>query len=263
METDSTITLRKRKHNFEHDCKCSIELKEVRSELSRMALLLEKYTDGNEKMLTTMQNNIIEVKAQMAEIKETSEKSTNLIQENITEIKDQIGGIQSSSLNIKVEQSKIKAQMAALETKILASDSRINTIETNIERCASAPSGRWEPRTHLDEKLIREVQERSERERNVIIAGLPEQTTASATERASKDEADVIQITRSIVHDVPPPVKVIRIGKYRDTKTRRVKVCYESKVTAKQLLRAKDKISEPIKIYSDQTPAQQKHFRNL
>lgn len=263
MEADPAITFRKRKKPLEHDCKCCDELKELRFELSRTTLLLEKYSESNEKIMTNMKDNITEVKAQMAEMKATSEKSTNLISENITEIKDQISTIKTSSLNITMEQNKIKKQVALLETKMSVSENKIKTLESNINQCSSVPSGRIVSEAHLSEELIREVQERNERERNIIIVGLPEQTTANATERASNDEADVMQITRSIVLDTPQPLKVIRIGKYNDNKIRRVKVCYESKYSAKQLLRNRSKLPEHIKIYSDQTPAQQKYLQNL
>lgn len=42
-----------------------------------------------------------------------------------------------------------------------------------------------------------------------------------------------------------------------------MKVCYETLGPAKQLLRNKDKLPENIKIYSDQTPAQQKYLQHL
>lgn len=261
METDSTITFRKRKNPFEHDCKCTNELKELRSELSRMSLLLEKYTDSNKNIMTKMQESIVEVKTQIVEMKETTETTNTLIHENITQIKDQIIEMKSSAVDIITEQNNIKEQVAILETKLTVSDRKVKTIEDNISK--QLLSVGVEGVNHLNEELIREVQERSDRERNIIILGLPEQTTPNAKDRLSKDTADVIKITHSIAPDVPNPLKVIRIGKYCDTKIRKVKVYYESKSSAKQLLRNRENLSKGIKIYSDQTPNQQIYLQNL
>lgn len=64
----------------------------------------------------------------------------------------------------------------------------------------------------------------------------------------------------SITKDIPNPKKIFRIGKYNPDKTRRIKVCFDKPDPAMILLRNKDKTPNNIKLFSDQTPPQQKFF---
>lgn len=239
----------------------------MRSELSRMTSLLENYTISNERMMNKMQDNVTEVKNQIAEMKLTNEQTISLLRENITEIKTDIIDIKSSSLDMALEQNSIKTQVAQLEKKICTSENKIKSLELNLDKTKatypSVSSEQLEAKPDFSEQLIREVQDRTEREKNVIVVGLPEQNALSAAERLSKDKADIINITRSIIQDIPNPTKVIRIGKYNATKCRRVKVIYDIPGPAKQLLRSRDKLPQNIQIYSDQTPTQQKYLQSL
>lgn len=116
---------------------------------------------------------------------------------------------------------------------------------------------------YLNEQIFKEIQERSNREKNVILIGIPEQSSPSAGERISKDESDIWNITSSIVKDIPKPARIFRIGKYSPGKNRKIKICYETSGPAKQLLRNQNKLPQNIKIYCDQTPAQQKYLSKL
>lgn len=208
METVSSITLRKRKKPLDHECTCSNEMKEIRTELSRMSSILEKYAESNQQLMDKMQDSITEVKTQIAELKLTNEQTIGLIRENITEVKTQVNDIKSSSLNLSMEHNNIKTQVTLLESKLSVNENKINSIESNLDLKNLTSTTVLEPQLHLNEQLIREVQERNERERNIIIAGLPEQTSASANERTIKDETDIMNITYAICKDIPKPTKV-------------------------------------------------------
>lgn len=62
-DTDN-ITLRKRLKP-DSDCSCSEDIREMRSEMSRISVLLEKYVGSNEQILQNMQDSITEIKTQI------------------------------------------------------------------------------------------------------------------------------------------------------------------------------------------------------
>lgn len=232
-----------------------------------MTTLLEKYTESNEKILSKMQDNITDLKLQVADIKSSNEKFTSILSENMSEMKMQIDDIKSSATSIITEQCNLKEQITSLKSQVSINDGKIKMLEANggglnVHNSSNQNMGSISP-PQLNEKLIREVQERNEREKNIIIVGLPESTFTTTPERISDDETNVINITRAICEDVSDPIKVIRIGKYDPSKNRRVKVIYQSKFVSKQILRNREKAPNHIKIYSDQTPAQQKYMQTL
>lgn len=239
----------------------------MRNELTRVASLLEKYVGSNEQIIIKMQDNISEVKTQIAEIKSTNEQTENFIQDNITEVKSQINDIKSSTSNIMLEQNSIKSRFSDLENKISTGETKLKSLESNFEKmkpsCVATPTTVFENQLHLNEKLVREVKERNEREKNIILVGLPEPNFPSAEERMAKDESDIFETTRSVSKDIPKPVKVVRIGKFSADKNRAIKVCYGTLGPAKQLLRNKEKLPDGVKIYSDQTLMQQKYLQDL
>lgn len=263
VETDSSITFRKRKLPFDHDCTCTNEIQEIRSQLYHMNQLLEKYAGSNEKLLNKMQESISEVKTQIEEIKTSNEKTNNLFRESITDIKIQMNELKSTSSNILLEHNNIKSKVTLLENKISTNENKIKSLESIPPKYELTTSTNINAVLSSNECLIREIRDRQEREKNIIIMGIPEQNCQSTEERIYKDEIEVMAVTQSIYKDIQKPLKIIRLGKYNPTKNRRIKVCYDSKEPAKQLLRGKIKVPGNIKIYSDQTPAQIKYLQSL
>lgn len=243
METDSMITLRKRKFKPE-ECSCAGEMKGMRSEITRMTDILEKYTTSNELMINKMQENITHITTQLIEVK------------------SQINEIKSSTHEMEKEQNTIKTKVNTLEIGL-------NSLQATYEHAllvgnmSVSEQSKTDSQDNFNEKMYREVQERGEREKNVILMGIPEQQSTNAQERTSKDMLDVLNITATIDKDIAKPIKVIRIGKFNPEKVRKVKVCYETNIPAKFLLRNKSKLPEHIKVYSDQTPAQYKYLQKI
>lgn len=247
---------------------CAGEIKDVRSQLTRLSSLLEKYVGSNEQILTHIQNSITEVKTQMNEIKLSNEQTTNILRDNITEMKTQISDIKSSSNNIAAEQNNIKTHVAQKENKLALGDNKIHEIERELKNLihpssiqpsgsASCPEGQQ----YSSEVIIREVKDRNAREKNVKLVGIPESTSSNAEERMWQDETAVHTITNAVNPDILKPIKILRIGKYVAGKYRRMKICYETTRPAKLLLSNKDKLPKDIKIFSDQTPAQHKYYK--
>lgn len=264
MEKDS-ITFRKRKQTFDHECSCSKDIQEMRTQVNHMTSLLEKYVGANELSMNKVQSSISEINTQIAEIKTSNEQTIKVLRENVTELITQINEIKLTSSNIASEQTSCNTKLKILENKISLNEEKINSLESSMVTTSTKTFQTMNSYSKiiLDESLIREISDRQEREKNVIITGVPEQTCQSADERIRKDELDIMEITRSICNDIPKPTKIVRLGKYNPSKNRRLKVCYNTKETAKQLLRNKTNLPDNIKIFSDQTVAQQKYLKSL
>lgn len=265
MDKDSLITFRKRKQpSPDQYCECSKDIKDIRGELTRMTSMLEKYVESNQHIISQMQESLTEVRTQLTDLKTSNEKAINLIHENLDEAKAQISDVKSASLNLQIEQSIIKTHVTQLESKITYGENKLSKLETELGQKPILTSfGPSTSQSYLNEEMMRELKIRNEREKNVIIVGLPEHITSNIAEKISKDESAVLNITSAVAYDIPKPTKVFRIGKYVSGKNRRIKVCYDTLGPAKQLLRNKDKIPENIKIFSDQTPTQQKYLHEL
>lgn len=228
----NNITQRKRK---QPDCECKYEMHELRKEMSSISALLQKFIDCHE--------------------------------QNISDIKSQIEEIKTSTTNISLEQNQISSKLSELESKILSNEETIKTQESDIFHLKNLTPTTASSSTNLynNEKIIRELQERNLREKNIIIVGLPEQTSADWYKRQSLDESAVKNFLTNINSEYPKLItKIFRIGKFIPNKNRRLKVCFNSRDTAIAILQNKNKIpSKDIKVFSDQTPAQQKFLSEL
>ncbi|KOB77810.1 putative tick transposon [Operophtera brumata] len=261
MAADSLISTRKRKR----ECECSQDVKEIRSELTGMTSLLEQFIESNALIMSQMQANISDVKTQITEIKVSNEQTLCLLRDSSADVKSQINYIKSSTSGMEIEQNNIKTHVSQLENKISVGENKIKSLESELSnlKLASTAGSSSHAQSLMNEQLIREVQDRKEREKNILVVGVPEQTSSVAEERLSKDEAEIMCITGSVSNEITKPIKIIRIGKYNAGKNRRIKVCYDTPAPVKVLLRNRDKLPVNIKMFSDQTPSQQKYLQGV
>lgn len=232
--SDSQITVRKRKQP--EPCECARDVKQIQAELSRMNSLLERYVTSNEQNMKILQNSVNEIKLQVTSIEATT----------------------SAVLD---EQKLIKSDISKLEESVLQNEKKIKSIESDITSIKkSSPGTSFDHHAQLKygEKTIQELNNRRNREKNVILVGVPETGSLTA------DEAEVMRIASSLSTKICKPCKVFRIGKSNVTgKHRSVKVCFDDPASAKELFRNKNKLPDNIKIYNDQTPSQQNYLKSL
>lgn len=156
-------------------------------------------------------------------------------------------------------QDKIKGSITDLNSK-LSMHVVLTSLEVSVKSSTTTMNSSEPNQCKINEEIMQELKERKKRENNVIVFGISEQTATSTEERVAKDEAEVFNTTSIVSKDIPKPTKILRIGKYKPEKTRRIKVCFDKPEPAMVLLRNKAKLPPNIKIFSDHTPAQQKHF---
>lgn len=258
---ESQITIRKRKHPDDgHGC-CHNDgdIQDLRTEIARISKLVESLTCVNRETLV----NVSEMRTQLVDMKLSNEQNFSSITHNVHEVKKQMNEIQDSMLNLAKEQKQIKAQMSVLEKKISLGEEKIKVIESDLANVKNFEPIASESQILAEEKVIHEVQERNNRQKNIIVAGINEQTSTNAKDRQSLDMDMVTNIISKLVKDAPPPIKVYRIGKYNPEKHRRIKVCFDSQNVPSQIIRNKTDLPKGIKIYSDLTPNQQKLMYSL
>lgn len=199
-------------------------------------------------------------------LKMQNEKLTK-ISEDVSAINDNLKKLQCTTENLISEQSKIKTELADLTKTQNNTEEKIKLLEGKIESLQDGTGSQTKqsPQQSLNcEEIVSEFQERNKREKNLIITGVPELHSTKQAERSSFDVTEVSNITKIIIANCPEPVKAIRLGKYNPDKKRPIKAFFETSDIVKSILRNKSKANiDGIKIYSDQTPYQQKVMHDM
>lgn len=220
---DPHITQRNKRKQPECDCK--YEVHEMRKELSGMTALLNKFIASQD--------------------------------QNMSDLKSQIKDIKLTTSQIALEQNNIKSQVSNIDHIVSTNEDKIKFLECELLKLKNSlpESNSSQSNLYTNENLIKELQDRTEREKNVIVIGLSEPSITDSKERHSIDEAKLYKILRTVC-ELPKPLKMFRLGKYDAKKDRIVKVCFESREIPKILLRNKNKLTtHGLKFFSDQTPA--------
>lgn len=198
----------------------------------------------------------------------TQMESLNTMSQNITSsITEKLQEIKITQEFLMTENDNLKSQVASLTDTVNANKQQITSLQNQLQTLTPdlqmPPINQSALPTGYDD-LILELQERTTRSKNIIIAGITERYSNNAAERREKDKLEAERIIDFIYPNCPKPIKIIRIGKYDESKTRPIKLCFDNQETAKNILRNKINLKEDsIRIYSDQTPYQQKLMLNL
>lgn len=187
--------------------------------------------------------------------------------DNISSIKETLQNMKTTTEELMAENKSLKTQVSALTDTVKENDEKISSLQNDVLQLKSVSSVSAYPQTTpqtVYEDLFEEFQDRAERSKNIIIVGIPEQFISSSEERRETDRNETAKIINTIYPDCPKAVKVLRLGKYDTKKMRPVKLCFSSQDIAKAILRNKANLNvDGVRIYSDQTPQQQKFMKKL
>lgn len=164
----------------------------------------------------------------------------------------------------------IKDEIQALKNIITSLSSRVDKLEednkllmTRYEELktenSDAPNG-------LDNKcseVIEEVRQRDVRKRNVIMIGLPEESTGSVAERSKRDENKCKEIFETLGVTNNGIKSVIRLGKKREDNRRVLRVTLNNEEDKYELMRHSRHLRDTVKFHDvfikpDLTPLQRK-----
>lgn len=248
------VTQRKRKQP-EQDCDCKHELHEFRQEFGKMTELLEKIIQNQEQGMDSMRKNLDDIKEQISEIKSST---TNLTMEQ-NNIKLELISFKNRICSGENKIQTLESNVTNIANKIAATDTKFSTLEANFSSANVIP-------TDVDstkENLLREMQDRHNRLKNIIVSGIPEIVETNISNRRDNDQREVTEVLNTLSNNCPQPVKIFRIGKYNPDKHRNIKVCFNEAETPRLLLSNRSKLGKPLKIFSDQTPMQQQYFNKV
>lgn len=192
-------------------------------------------------------------------------ENTNKICQDLNEIINEIKNIKLTNDNIISEQNHIKSELEHMKTQNNSFQNKIITLENDL-------SVLMNKKYHADtnsltlscEDMALELQDRAQRLNNIVVAGISELNNKNSAIRREHDTKEVCSILKTISSECPLPIKVLRLGKYNPNITRSLKVYFETRNPVLNILRNKSKINNKnIRIYPDQTPTQQKYFKDL
>lgn len=195
-------------------------------------------------------------------------ESMNSQAENITrmriDIQQEIKDFKSTTENLTQEYKKVNKALENITTEHKKTQDKIETIENDLSQLKNRHSNSQTQIHDNEHDIIQEIQDRLQREKNIIMVGLPEKNDKNATERHNQDYDEVHKILKSIDRDCPKPNKILRLGKYNADRIRPLKIIFETPDTPRYLLKNRSKMSDnSTKIYSDQTPVQRKYIQSL
>ncbi|KAL0859560.1 hypothetical protein ABMA27_010702 [Loxostege sticticalis] len=190
------------------------------------------------------------------EMSNTQNENLKIIREEMREIKDEIKAIKSVTENF-TEQLKevnddiknIKLNNTTTQEKICHLEKEISHLKTKVNSdnlMAKSPLLKCE-------NLIQELKDRSDREKNIIITGIPEKTDKHFNVRRIHDIEEFTKLATSVIVDC----------KYVPGKNRPLKISFNKNDTPKLLLQNRAKFPDTVNIYSDQTPTQKQYLQSV
>lgn len=251
---DSQTKGRKRKQP-EKDCNCHLDLQGFRQEFDKMNELLQKIIINQEQNTDNTNKNLAEIKNELTEVKNSTTYLTsehNYLKKELSELKTQLTNGVTKIKTLETHVDNISSKMTANEAELQALQSNLSSL--------NLLSGDLSDNSEI---IIREMQERNNRMKNVIIAGIPESSGANGLERRDNDLKQVLKVLSILNDSNPKPEKIFRLGKYKPEKTRHIKVCFNDDKIPKVLLRERSKLDNNTKIFSDNTPLQSKYYNKI
>lgn len=213
------------------------------------------------------QRDCCDVRTELSKFREeiVSLLQTNLalLRDEFSAIKTQISDIKETTNKMLADQNDMKADILLLKKDSSATKSMLSTLEATVESMESKQSKDGTSEVLASEKIINELQERAVRSKNLIIVGLPEQTATENSARQFGDKKDAQETLQSVVSKNYKIIKTLRLGKYTPGKNRPLKVFLENQFEVREILRNRNKLSDKLKIYSDQTPTQKIMMQEL
>lgn len=200
----------------------------------------------------------VELKPIREEIKSIKD-SQNIFNQRYDDLTKRIHKVEmdlESFKSVSSDIKQLKLSVCKLEkgNDILKSTMPQNPTSSNLQKPPQLPL----------EDLAVELRNRELRSKNIVVAGISEDTTSDLTKMQERDRHQIMDILRNIYPDCPLPVKNYRLGKQMAGKLRLVKICFESDSIAKYLLRNKSKLKDTsVRLYADQTPLQKQYMDDL
>ncbi|KAL0819432.1 hypothetical protein ABMA28_007537 [Loxostege sticticalis] len=186
------------------------------------------------------------------EMSKTQNENLKIIREEMREIKDEIKAIKSVTENFTQQLKEVNDDIKNIKLNNTATQEKICHLEKEISQLKTKDSSDnliAESPLLKCENLIQELKDRSDREKNIIITGIPEKTDKHFNVRRIHDIEEFTKLATSVI--------------YVPGKNRPLKISFNKNDTPKLLLQNRAKFPDTVKIYSDQTPTQKQYLQSV
>lgn len=194
---------------------------------------------------------------------QTQTNNLNKISEDVSLIRDQITQIKTTTDQLVAEQQKFKQELKNITTFKNDTQQKLESLSADVDTLKTTAATTSTPAPACED-FMAEIYDRIQREKNIVISGVNEIDSHVPEQRRTHDKMEVSKIINQVVSNCAEPIKIIRLGKYSNNKSRPLKVCFSTSDIAKSILRNKANLkADGIKIFSDITPNQKTLLQNL
>lgn len=140
--------------------------------------------------------------------------------EQFDELRNSIKSLTSDIIALKSENSVLRSEFVSLKAKV--GDLESNTTKHRYENTVV--------------QMLRESNERSRCNHNILVFGITESTADNGVQRALDDKINLTNLLSSLSLQLSSNVKLIRLGSNTAKKPRPLKVCFHSKKEVDDML---------------------------
>lgn len=182
------------------------------------------------------------------------------------EMKLELVAIKTFTETIILDNKNIREELNVVKQQNKEFQSKLETLENKFDlTCEPLENVKNQQTSHPPcEDLAAELFDRTLRAKNLVIVGISEISNNDTSQFLEHDRKEVLNVLRSIYPECPLPSKTYRLGRHNPGKMRPIKVCFETDIAPKHILRNKSMLkNDKLRIYSDQTPLQRQHMTEL
>ncbi|XP_063384887.1 uncharacterized protein LOC134670996 [Cydia fagiglandana] len=134
------------------------------------------------------------------------------MQQDIAEIKDQISEIRVSTNKVTEEQNNLKIELNQVKTQCAQNQTSINCLRSDMDIVKNSQPSSSQSCNLVDyEQVLTELQDRTQRQKNIIIIGIPELSAENKSDKINYDINEVQKIIQAVDMNCPAPLKIYRI----------------------------------------------------
>lgn len=179
-----------------------------------------------------------------------------LLEEQIQEVQAATKVVPDLMASLKCLGDDIKSIKQSFHTSFAELKTELTSVKLSLEQHRPHSSESSDMDT-----LLTEINDRAERANNIIVHNVSESNSNMIRDRIEEDKGKVMEMLVSINKEAAGAdiVKVVRLGKQVDNRTRPLKVIFSNNKIAKDVLKAANISSvHAFKVKSDLTPLQRK-----
>lgn len=229
----------------------------------------KKIADGTNKSWTCDRTDCASHSTAGDPMQELNLKMTSLLN-NFTTLatKVEIKAVSDGINDLKEELSALREEFVTFEPRLKATEDRLDAIE---EKLSSGHNGAL--LSSNPEEVLRELNDRANRARNLMFYNLPEHSGINVKTRVAHDKELIVKLIQSVAPNLIQlgDIKLVRVGKPNKNKSRPLKVIFQSDADAQVLIKhfsqdtaiKTDRTFAGVTVSRDRTPGERDYLKKL